>query len=561
MFQAGTRVGNRSGHIAGQQGRDAAGAGASTTRWARSEPAGYLLSTVAVLVIAVLYYPFRELLGVTNVSLLYVLLLFGVGLGYGAGPAIASALLAFVFTDFLFYPPYFTFLIAKTPHLLGLLFFLAIAVAAGWVGARLRAYTEKARREARRSSMLYDLNRALTSDVTLDQVLTSIARGVVEIYGARAARVLVPEAMEPIRFDARAAWPATRKPLDRQEARVAERVFETGVVSGRGTAGRRVVIPHGPDAPSRTVAPSPGDDLLFVPIETSGGRMGILEVAGRPGGGRFGREDERMLKSFADQAALAVQRTRLVEEATRSRALEESNELKSALLAAVSHDLRTPLAAIKMSASTLHDRTVQLSDGSRQELLEGIEESTDWLALLVDNLLDLSRIEGGALRPDRDWHDLTDLMHHVVNQMHRQLAHHRLALHIPDDLPLVSIDYVQISQVLANLLGNAVKYSDLGSDIEVGVDLDDTTDAVRLVVRDHGRGIGPGDLAHVFEAFYRAPANSSIVGTGVGLAICKGLVEAHGGTITASSRAGAGTTMTVRLPLDPGGDGALERET
>ncbi len=548
MFHAGSRVINRAGHFARLQRH--AGAEVGSKWWARSERAGYLLSTVAVLIIAALYYPLRDLLGVTNVSLIYVLLLFGVGLGYGVGPAIASALLAFVLTDFLFYPPYFTFLVAKTPHLLGLLFFLAVAVVAGWVGARLRAYTEEARREARRASMLYDLNRALTSDVTLDQVLTSIARGVVEVYGARAARVLVPDELEPIRFAERAAWPAERKPLDRQETRVAQRVFETGVVTGRGTAGRRVFTPHGPDAPVRSVEVSPGDDLLFVPIETSDGRIGVLEVAGRPGGGRFGGEDERMLKSFADQAALAVQRTRLIEEATRSRALEESNALKSALLAAVSHDLRTPLAAIKMSASTLHDTTIELNDASRRELLEGIEESTDWLALLVDNLLDLSRIEGGALRPDRDWYDLSDLVNNVVNQMHRQLAHHRVRLDIPDDLPLASIDYVQVSQVLTNLLGNAVKYSEPGSEIEVAVDIDPSGDGVRVVVRDHGRGIAPGDLAHVFEAFYRAPANSSIVGTGVGLAICKGLVEAHGGSITASSSVGEGTTMTVRLPLE-----------
>jgi two-component system sensor histidine kinase KdpD len=521
----------------------------------------YVVSVLAVLLASALFSPFRDLLGTPNLSLVYVLILFAIGLTFGARPAIVGAVVAFLVSDFFYFPPYFTLVIEKARHLFGLLILLGISVGSGWLGSRLREYTAEALRETQRTSMLYDLNRALVSDVTLDQVLTTIVRGVVDIYGARGSRLLVQDDADLDSLHVAARWPAG---LDarytRQEEQVARRVFETGRVAGLGTAGRRVRMPHGLAEASRQLVRRSGDDLLYVPVGASDARFGVLEISGRPGGGRFHEEDERMLKSFADQAALAVQRARLIEEATRTRALEQSNELKSALLAAVSHDLRTPLAAIKMSASALQDARVDWDDASRTELLAGIEESTDWLALVVDNLLDLSRIEGGALRPDRDWHDLSDLLHHVLMQLQSQLAEHHVSLEIPDDLPLVYVDYVQISQVMTNLISNAVKYSDPGSAIEIIAKVAQRGKAIEIAVTDHGRGIPPISLPHIFETFYRVRPDAEVTGSGVGLAICKGLVEAHGGMISAESARGKGTTIRVRLPLEPARDGTDREE-
>jgi two-component system sensor histidine kinase KdpD len=513
----------------------------------------YGLAVAAVLVLAAVLVPFRDDIGGASVSLLYVLLLFGVGLVFGTGPAVVSAVLAFLATNLLFYAPYYTLEVRGPEHVVTVSIFLGIAISAGVLAARLQRQASEARREARRTAMLYDLNRALTADVTLEQVLTSIVRGVVDIYGARGSRLLVQHDEGAGEMEPAASWPASYRPVESRETRHMERhAVESGAVAGLGASRLRVMLPHGVENPVSKLMRRT-DDLLFVPVGTADARFGVLEISGRPGGGRFAAEDERMLKSFADQAALAVQRARLIEQVTRTRALEQGSELKSALLAAVSHDLRTPLAAIKMSASALQDANVEWDEASRAQLLGTIEESADWLALVVDNLLDLSRIEGGALKPDRDWHDLADVLQHVALQMDRQLAHHPLVLDIEQEMPLVFLDYVQISQVVTNLVGNAIMYSEPGTGIEIAASTIDNGRTVQIEVRDHGRGISKASLPHIFDTFYRASPVGGPQGSGVGLAICKGLVEAHGGTISAESAVGAGTTIRVRLPVTPNG--------
>jgi two-component system sensor histidine kinase KdpD len=507
----------------------------------------------AIAALTALVFPLRDIFGGANLSLLHVLLLFGIGLAFGTGPAIASAVLAFLLTDYFFYEPYATLIIEKKHHVLGLLIFLGIGVSAGLLASVLREHAAEVRREADRTAMLYDLNRALTSDVTLDQVLASIVRGVVEIYGARACRLLVRTPRDEGGFDVVASWPEHHRFTEnRQMLHMARHAIETGQVAGLAGGRRRIIrMPHGVAEGAREMAPVAGG-LLYVPVGAGDERIGVLEISGRPGGGEFGGDDERMLASFADQAALAVQRARLTDQVTRTRALEQTSELKSALLAAVSHDLRTPLAAIKMSASALQNERVDWTSEARAELLSAIEESTDWLTLVVDNLLDLSRIEGGALRPDRDWHDLEDLLQHVLEQMERQVAQHRVTLAIDPGVPLVYLDYVQISQVIANLVANAVKFSAPGTEIAIAAAPVDGGAAVEIRVTDHGVGIPPASLPHIFETFYRVRSTAGVTGSGVGLAICKGLVEAHGGAIDAESTPGVGTTISVRLPVEPG---------
>ena len=507
---------------------------------------GYLIALVAVSALTAGMFLIRQQLGVLNLTLLYVLLIFVLALLLGLGPAVLAAILGFLAFDFFFLPPLFALTINQADHVLALFVYLGIAVVTGVLVARVHARTALALREQRRTSLLYELNAALVRDVTLDQILPAIVARVVEVYGSQACRILLPD--EEGTLVVRARFPASEPvAIGRQSLTMAEAAVERRAPTGLGVA-RRIVLPHGDRLPRRSWVRR-GRDVLFLPIAASDRVVGVLEVAGRPGGGRFSPEDERLLASFADQAALAIERARLTEEATRAAVLAQSDSLKSALLAAVSHDLRTPLAAIKASATALLDHQVDWTPSARDELLAAIDAETDRLTLMVSNLLDLSRLEGGALRPDRDWHDLADLINDTVARTSAQTADHLVRVDLPPDLPLVWLDYVEIGQVLVNLLVNAAKYTPPGTPITVSACQGDGQ--VTVAVADTGPGIPASRLPHIFERFYRADAGRSRSGTGIGLAICKGLVEAHGGTIRAASRDGEGTTISFTLPIAP----------
>ena len=493
---------------------------------------------------------FRQELGVLNVMLLYLILAIALGLALDALAATIGAVVSFVCFDVAFIPPYGTLSVADPDHVLAVFVFLAVALGTALATARIREQTRTTIREGERTALLYDLNRSLVSGVTLDQLLVGIARGVVEIYGARASRILTADSGGDLTV--RAVWPPNEPArLDRQAAAMAQHAIGTRAPAGVGSPRAKIRAPHG-STPGASPKPPTLRDALFVPIIVQQRVLGVLEVIGRPGGGRFTPDDERMLTTFADQVALAMERARLTEEATRAAVLEQSDQLKSAMLAAVSHDLRTPLAAIKASASTLLDPGVDWPASTRTELLHGIEVETDRLTLMVSNLLDLSRIEGGALKPQRDWYDVRELVDDAVRQARRHAGDHQIVVEAPEDLPLAWLDYVEIGQVLANLLENAIKYSAEASRITVSVDV--KGESLHIDVADEGIGIPPDRLPHIFDAFYRAHERGPVAGSGIGLAICKGLVEAHGGSIFATSQVGQGTVMHVILPL--GGDEA-----
>ncbi len=493
---------------------------------------------------------FRQELGVLNVMLLYLILAIALGLALDALAATIGAVVSFVCFDVAFIPPYGTLSVADPDHVLAVFVFLAVALGTALATARIREQTRTTIREGERTALLYDLNRSLVSGVTLDQLLVGIARGVVEIYGARASRILTADSAGNL--NVQAVWPPNEPArLDRQAAAMAQHAIGTRAPAGVGSPRAKIRAPHG-STPGASPKPATLRDALFVPIIVQQRVLGVLEVIGRPGGGRFTPDDERMLTTFADQVALAMERARLTEEATRAAVLEQSDQLKSAMLAAVSHDLRTPLAAIKASASTLLDPGVDWPASTRTELLHGIEVETDRLTLMVSNLLDLSRIEGGALKPQRDWYDVRELVDDAVRQARRHAGDHQIVVDAPDDLPLAWLDYVEIGQVLANLLENAIKYSPEESRITVSVVV--TGESLHIDVADEGIGIPPDRLPHIFDAFYRAHERGPVAGSGIGLAICKGLVEAHGGSISATSHVGQGTVMHVILPL--GGDEA-----
>jgi two-component system, OmpR family, sensor histidine kinase KdpD len=501
------------------------------------------VSLGAVAALTGIMYPFRAQLGILNVLLLYLLLTFFLALSGGLSAALLSAVLGFLAFDFFFIPPFHTLDVAAPDHVLALFVYLGVAVVTVQLVSGMRARTEQALRESHRMALLAELNAALIGDVTLDAILARIAERIVTVYGAQGCRVLVRGEDEELRTAA--FFPEQiGANVDRTGLSLAEWAVAHRTPAGRSGRGGRIV---GRNPITRAVAS--GGDVLYLPIMTRDRIAGVLEVTGRPGKGAFRAEDQQTLTTFVDQAALALERARLSQEAAQASALAQSDELKSALLAAVSHDLRTPLASIKASVTSLLDDSVEWDEETRRDFLEAVDEETDRLALMVSNLLDLSRIEGGALRPRMDWYDVDELVVDVRARLAPRTRSHPLTITVEPDLPLLRFDYVQIAQVLVNLIENAVKHTADGTPIAIAAR--QVTGAVEISVHDDGPGIPREHQLRLFDKFYRVYAAAAPPGAGIGLAISKGLVEAHGGSIWVESEPGSGTTFRFTLPLPP----------
>jgi two-component system sensor histidine kinase KdpD len=260
-------------------------------------------------------------------------------------------------------------------------------------------------------------------------------------------------------------------------------------------------------------------------------------------------EETRLLNTFAGQGALAIERIHLSQSETRARILEETDKAKSTLLSSVSHELRSPLAVIKASVSSLASEMVSWDSDARHELLTTIEEETDNLNSLVGNLLDMSRIEAGALKPRRQWNALSEMANGAITRLHKALAGHRVELDLPHDLPLVPVDYVLIEQVFTNLLSNSSKFSPPRSLITISARRE--LDFMHVRLANQGPGVPEQDLERIFDKFTLVAGSDRITGTGLGLSICKGIIEAHEGRIWAENCPGCFVFhFTLPLKLD-----------
>jgi two-component system sensor histidine kinase KdpD len=274
-------------------------------------------------------------------------------------------------------------------------------------------------------------------------------------------------------------------------------------------------------------------------------------------------EERRLLQTFASQGALALERARLAQAESRARVLEESDRLKSAILSSVSHELRTPLSTIKAAATSLRSGEVGWDSAARGELLAAIDDEADHLNLLVGNLLDMSRLESGALKPKRQWNLISEIIGSVLARMRRLTETHRLEVDLPEDLPLAPVDYVQMEQVFTNLVSNSLKYAPPGTLIRIRVRTAEDS-MLHVQVTNQGPHVPDGHLESIFDKFYRVTAADRVSGIGLGLSICKGIVEAHGGRIWAENLAdGFGFNFTLPMMWDgsPPPRPPLEAET
>jgi two-component system sensor histidine kinase KdpD len=293
-------------------------------------------------------------------------------------------------------------------------------------------------------------------------------------------------------------------------------------------------------------SPTQGEKPTFlVPLQSARGFMGEIQVW--RGEAPLTPAEERLLRTFASQGVLALERVRLSQAASRARLLEESDRFKSSLLSSVSHELRTPLATIKAAVTSLRSETVPWDSEAREDLLAAVEEETDHLNQLVGNLLNMSRIEAGALNPQRSWNSLTEIVSSAIDRMRQQTQKHHLEVDVSEDLPPVPVDYFQIEQVFINLISNSIKYSPEGTTIDIHARRVDG-EMLQVMVSNQSPPVPAEHLQRIFDKFYRVTAADRVTGAGLGLSICKGIIEAHGGRIWAQNLA-LGFAFYFTLPL------------
>ncbi|HEY3777091.1 MAG TPA: DUF4118 domain-containing protein [Rhizomicrobium sp.] len=464
--------------------------------------------------------------GISNVALVFLTAVLSSAVTYGLWPSLFACLAAVLAYNFFFLPPYYTFTIAAPENVVALFFFMVVALVASWLSSRVRAQAVSARERAATTENLYLFSRKLAGVFTLDDLLWAAAFQFAQMLKLRVV-ILLPDART---LSVRAGYPPEDM-LDEADIAAATWVFEHASPAGRG---------------ADTL---PGSKRLFLPMRTGRGVVGIVGLDSDRPGPLLTPDQRRLFDALSDQAALAIERVNLSEDIERTRLAAETERLRSALLTSISHDLRTPLASILGSATTLRSQHGNLDARAQDELVGTIQEEAERLNRFIANLLDMTRLESGALSPQLDFVDLGDIAGSAMRRASSVLAHHQVRVEISADLPMLRLDPVLFEQVLFNLLDNAAKYTPPGSTIELrAVRLDNQ---VRVDVSDEGEGIPAGDVERIFDKFYRVQAiDRKRAGTGLGLAICRGFVEAMGGTIRAANRRDrCGALLIITLPV------------
>jgi two-component system, OmpR family, sensor histidine kinase KdpD len=489
------------------------------------DPLPYIVALLAVAAALGASLLLRPLLGIENVDLLFLTAIVGVAVRYGLWPSLTASVAASLCYNFFFLPPVYTFTITDPTNLAAFVLFATLSILVSNLAARGQVRTVTAHERVRTVESLYAFSRKLAGAGTLDDVLWATAYQIASMLKVRVVLLLAQNGS----IGLKAGYPP-EDTLDEADLAAAKWAWERNRPAGRDS-----------DA-------LPGAKWLFLPMRTGRGAIGILGITREEPGTLLRVEQRRLLDALSDQGALAIERVHLVEDIDRVRRLAETDRLRSALLTSISHDLRTPLAAVLGAAGALRDLPKSLDEAAKAELVATIVEEAERLNRFIANLLDMTKLESGAVVPNASLHDVGEIVGSALRRAGKMLAKHRVELEIGPDLPMVMLDAVLFEQALFNLLDNAAKYAPPGSSIRIQGWRDG--DSVRLQVLDEGDGIPPGDLERIFDKFYRAQKTDQVrAGTGLGLAISRGFVEALQGTITAANRSDrTGAVFTITLP-------------
>jgi len=493
----------------------------------------YVWTTVACVAVTLLSIPLAEHFDRSNIVAIFILTVVLVAVRFGRGAAALAAVLSVCSFDFFFVPPRFSFAVSDVQYILTFIIMLAVGLITGQLTAGLRFQARVAGHREERAGSLYEIARDLSGAVQIDQVVRISDASIERTFRASAA-LLLPNATGQLAATA----PRTDTALN-VDLGIAQWAFDKGQPAGFGTD------------------TLPGSEVLYIPLRAPTQARGVLAVKAR--NRRLLRipEQRQLLDTFAALIAIALERVHYVEVAQDALVRMESERLRNSLLAALSHDLRTPLTVLVGLAESLTLTKPPLSP-AQFESAEAIQDEARRMSTLVSNLLDMARIESGEVKLNLQWQPLEEVVGAALNATQSMLKEHLVEVHLPRELPLVRIDALLIERVLVNLLENASKYTPPGSKIMLAAEV--VADQLSVSVSDNGPGLPLGREEAVFQKFTRGDRESATPGVGLGLAICRAIVESHQGKIVAAHRPGGGARFTFTLPLGQPPAAAVEAE-
>ncbi len=481
---------------------------------------GSLILVAAATLLSALVMPF---LSPTNMVMIYLLAVVVAAVLLSIKPAMLTAALGVLAFDFFFVAPRWTFTVNDTEYIFTFLGLFSVGVVISTLVTKAKERAEALRERELQTESLYYLSRDLAAAVDMGSIMTAVIKNISATLDAQLA-ILIPHG-EQMEISAI----SNDLTLDNKELAVADWSFRNHRQAGVGT---------------ETLGSA---QLLYLPLLTTACFLGVLGVKLEKISDYRSPHHRRLLDAFVTQISLAMERVHLAQQAEQAQVLQARESLERALLNSISHDLRTPLVSIIGALSSLRDEHLQINDSRSQALLDGAWDEAERLNRFVGNLLDMTRLEAGELRINKEPCDVQDLIGCSLAALEQKLAGRDVSVTLENGLPLVSMDMVLMTQVLVNLLDNALKYSPADSFIELRAQT--KTQYLLVEVIDRGPGVPEQDLQRVFEKFYRLPVPEGVTGTGLGLSICKGIVEAHQGTISAENRSGGGLRITIQLPL------------
>lgn len=482
-----------------------------------------LVTVAASTAVARTLFPHVDL---ANLIMVYLLGILAVSYRQSLGPSTLASFLSVICFDFFFVPPRFSFAVSDTQYVFMFLVMLLVGLSISNLTVRIRGQARLSRLRERRTAALYSLSRELASTWGTAALLDIAVKHISEVFESSVIAFL-PDGNGRLQVQCGAVEDFH---LNAKEMGVAHWAYDLGQMAGRGTD------------------TLPGTEALYLPLLASGEPVGALGVKPQKAEKLLIPEQLHLLEAFAHQTALAVAADKLMQKQQHTQMEVEAEKLRSSLLSSVSHDLRTPLAAITGSASSLLKNGETLPLTTRKDLLENIHDEAERLERLVNNLLEMTKLESGAIQLKKELHVPGEIIGSAIARIEGRLGNRKLVTHIPADLPLVPMDALLIEQVLVNFLDNAVKYTPEGSPLEISTEVRDQQWVVE--VADKGPGVPEGDLPRLFDKFYRGPQKEHRSGAGLGLSICKGIIDIHGGAIEAKNRPGGGAVFRFMIPLE-----------